>query len=37
VDRATLLELCDLNYAEANRELARRAGGSVLDELIVSH
>lgn len=30
--RRDLIELCDLNYAEANRELARRAGGAVLDE-----
>jgi len=26
------IELCDLNFAEANRELARRAGGAVHDE-----
>jgi hypothetical protein len=30
--RQELIELCDLNFAEANRELARRAGGAVLDE-----
>ncbi|MBM4245716.1 MAG: hypothetical protein FJ148_18245 [Deltaproteobacteria bacterium] len=30
--RQELIELCDLNFAEANRELARRAGGSVHDE-----
>jgi ribosomal protein S18 acetylase RimI-like enzyme len=30
--RAELVELSDLNYAEANRELARRAGGVVHDE-----
>ena len=29
---ADVLELCDLNYAEAMRELCRRAGGTVLDE-----
>lgn len=29
---ATLLELSDLNYAEANRELTRRGGGVVHDE-----
>jgi hypothetical protein len=27
-----LLELSDLNYAEASREMARRSGGAVLDE-----
>jgi GNAT superfamily N-acetyltransferase len=32
VDRAALLELSDLNYAEAMRELTRRAGGTVVDE-----
>jgi len=32
IRRRELIELCDLNYAEANRELARRAGGAVLDE-----
>jgi ribosomal protein S18 acetylase RimI-like enzyme len=31
-DDATLVELSDLNHLEANRELARRAGGAVLDE-----
>ncbi len=31
-DAHTLLELSDLNHVEANRELARRAGGVVLDE-----
>ena len=30
--RNELVELCDLNFAEANRELTRRAGGAVLDE-----
>jgi ribosomal protein S18 acetylase RimI-like enzyme len=30
--RQDLIELSDLNYAEASRELARRAGGTVLDE-----
>lgn len=30
--REELIELCDLNFAESNRELARRAGGAVLDE-----
>ncbi len=30
--REELIELSDLNYAEANRELSRRAGGAVLDE-----
>lgn len=30
--RRELIELSDLNFAEANRELARRAGGAVLDE-----
>lgn len=30
--REELIELSDLNYAEANRELSRRAGGTVLDE-----
>jgi hypothetical protein len=29
--REELIELSDLNYAEANRELSRRAGGTVLD------
>ena len=28
--RHELIELCDLNFAEANRELTRRAGGAVL-------
>ena len=32
MDRTTLVLLSDLNYAEANRELTRRAGGTVLDE-----
>src|SRR5262245_26494542 len=32
MDRAALTLLCDLNYAEAYRELSRRAGGTVLDE-----
>jgi ribosomal protein S18 acetylase RimI-like enzyme len=32
VDSAQRLELADLNLAEANRELARRAGGAVHDE-----
>jgi GNAT superfamily N-acetyltransferase len=32
VERAALIELSDLNYAEATRELTRRAGGAVLDE-----
>ncbi|MEW6269626.1 MAG: GNAT family N-acetyltransferase [Thermodesulfobacteriota bacterium] len=27
-----LVELCDLNFAEANRELSRRAGGATHDE-----
>jgi ribosomal protein S18 acetylase RimI-like enzyme len=27
-----LIELCDLNFAEANRELSRRAGGATHDE-----
>jgi ribosomal protein S18 acetylase RimI-like enzyme len=31
-DEATLVELSDLNHLEANRELARRAGGTVLDD-----
>lgn len=31
-DDATLVVLSDLNHLEANRELARRAGGTVLDE-----
>jgi len=30
--RQELIELCDLNFAEANRELARRGGGAVHDE-----
>jgi hypothetical protein len=30
--REELIELSDLNYAEANRELSRRASGAVLDE-----
>ncbi len=30
--REELIELSDLNLAEANREFARRAGGAVLDE-----
>ncbi len=30
--REELIELSDLNYAEANRELSRRVGGAVLDE-----
>jgi len=30
--REELIELSDLNFAEANRELSRRAGGTVLDE-----
>lgn len=30
--RHDLIELCDLNFAEASRELARRAGGAVHDE-----
>jgi ribosomal protein S18 acetylase RimI-like enzyme len=30
--REELIELCDLNYAESNRELARRSGGVVHDE-----
>lgn len=30
--RQELIELSDLNFAEANRELARRAGGAVHDE-----
>src|SRR5262249_43739587 len=32
VDRTTLVLLSDLNYAEANRELTRRAGRTVLEE-----
>jgi hypothetical protein len=32
LDRAALIELSDLNMAEAFRELSRRAGGAVLDE-----
>ena len=32
LDDATLVALSDLNHLEANRELARRAGGVVLDE-----
>jgi ribosomal protein S18 acetylase RimI-like enzyme len=32
VDHAALIELSDLNYAEATRELTRRSGGVVLDE-----
>ena len=32
LDDRTLVELSDLNHLEANRELARRAGGVVLDE-----
>jgi len=32
IRRRELIELCDLNYTEANRELARRAGGVVHDE-----
>jgi GNAT superfamily N-acetyltransferase len=32
LDDPTLVALSDLNYLEANRELARRAGGTVLDE-----
>jgi len=32
VERSTLIELSDLNLAESNRELARRSGGTVLDE-----
>jgi ribosomal protein S18 acetylase RimI-like enzyme len=32
VNTATLIELSDLNYAEAMRELTRRAGGAVVDE-----
>ena len=32
LDDAVLVELSDLNHVEANRELARRAGGVVLDE-----
>ena len=31
-DTATLLDLSDLNYAEAMREFARRAGGTVVDD-----
>jgi hypothetical protein len=30
--REELIELSDLNFAEANREFSRRAGGTVLDE-----
>jgi hypothetical protein len=30
--REEMIELSDLNFAEANRELSRRAGGAVLDE-----
>ena len=32
VTRAELIELSDLNFWEATRELSRRAGGTVLDE-----
>src|SRR5262245_55326045 len=32
LDDAMLIELSDLNHLEANRELARRAGGVVHDE-----
>jgi len=32
MDTAALIELCDLNYVEAMRELTRRAGGTVVDE-----
>ncbi len=32
LDDAALVELSDLNHLEANRELARRAGGVVVDE-----
>lgn len=32
IRRGDLTLLCDLNFAEANRELARRAGGAVHDE-----
>jgi hypothetical protein len=32
LDERTLVELSDLNHLEANRELARRAGGIVVDE-----
>jgi ribosomal protein S18 acetylase RimI-like enzyme len=32
VSSADLIELSDLNFAEANREFARRAGGTVHDE-----
>ncbi|HJQ83977.1 MAG TPA: GNAT family N-acetyltransferase [Candidatus Binatia bacterium] len=32
MDTAALIELSDLNYTEAMRELTRRAGGAVLDE-----
>lgn len=32
LDAAALLELSDLNYAEAMREFARRAGGTVVDD-----
>jgi len=32
IDDATLVALSDLNYLEANRELTRRAGGTVVDE-----
>ena len=32
LDDATLVALSDLNHLEANRELARRAGGVTLDE-----
>jgi ribosomal protein S18 acetylase RimI-like enzyme len=31
-DERALIELSDLNHVEANRELARRAGGVVIDE-----
>jgi len=30
--RQELIQLCDLNFAEANRELSRRAGGAAHDE-----
>ena len=32
LDDALLTALSDLNHVEANRELARRAGGTVVDE-----
>jgi GNAT superfamily N-acetyltransferase len=32
VDEASLIELSDLNFAEALRELTRRSGGTVVDE-----